>query len=122
MIATLFAILTSTAAPSSPLDDHRICGEPPRDDHGRIVRRADVLAAYKHQHPCPATGRSTGACPGWSVNHVIPMAAGGCDAVDNLQWLPNVIKRCKAAACVDRWERRYYGNPHGIVTLPEPSK
>lgn len=122
MIATLFAVLTSTATPSSPLVDHRICGEPRRDDRGRIVRRADVLAAYKRIHPCPATGKASGACPGWSVNHIIPLASGGCDAVDNMQWLPDAIKRCRAAACVDRWERRYYSQPHGVITLPEPRK
>jgi len=119
MIVLVFTVLTSTAGHFDPLVDHRICGEPRRDDRGRIVRRADVIAAYKRQHPCPATGRSTGACPGWSVNHVIPLASGGCDAVDNMQWLPNAIKTCKAAACIDRWERRYYADPHGIVELPE---
>lgn len=45
MIATIFAVLTSTATPSAPLVDHRICGEPRRDAKGQIIRRADMLAA-----------------------------------------------------------------------------
>jgi hypothetical protein len=34
-----------------------------RDAHGRIKRSAAAKNAFKRQHPCPATGRSSGACP-----------------------------------------------------------
>lgn len=71
-------------------------------------RSADVVAAFKNIHPCPVTGLSTGACPGWAVDHVIPLAVGGCDAVSNLQWLPNEIKSCAGTVCKDRWERKVY--------------
>lgn len=71
-------------------------------------RDSAVVAAFKSIHPCPVTGLSTGACPGWSVDHVIPLAVGGCDSVSNLQWLPNEIKSCAGTVCKDRWERKVY--------------
>jgi hypothetical protein len=124
MILLLFstnvaAELLEPASPAiDPLKEYRQCGAPARLANGEIRRRADVLAAYKRLHPCPVTGLATGACPGFAINHVIPLAKGGCDAVSNLQWVPNSIKSCAGRHCIDRWERLYYGNPHGIVVLP----
>lgn len=41
---------------------------------------------FKRANPCPITGRASGACPGWIVDHVIPLCAGGRDAPSNMQW------------------------------------
>lgn len=101
-----------------PLREYRICGVPERESDGDIARSATVLRAYRRLHPCPATGLSEGACPGWQINHVIPLASGGCDSVVNLQWVPVRIKTCGAPWCIDRWERRYYRVPRGVVTWP----
>jgi hypothetical protein len=98
--AALLALFIATAAhaqPSSPnpisaLEEQRYCGAPKRDARGEIIRRADVRNAFRRAHPCPVTGLASGACPGWSIDHVIPLACGGCDAVSNLQWLPNALK------------------------------
>jgi 5-methylcytosine-specific restriction endonuclease McrA len=49
-----------------------------------------------------------GACPGWEVDHVIPLACGGCDAVANMQWLPSGAKSTSSPLAKDRWERRVY--------------
>lgn len=92
---------------ASPLDETRYCGEPRRGVRGDIVRRADVLVAFAKRHPCPVTGLPVRSCPGWAIDHVIPLASGGCDAVSNLQWLPVTLKSC-AGQCKDRWERRVY--------------
>lgn len=100
-----------------PLKEYRQCGVPPRTSTGIIKRSSTVLAHYKKYHPCPVTGLSTGSCLGWQINHVIPLASGGCDAVSNLMWLPIQIKTCTALWCIDRWERKYYAVPHG--KLPE---
>jgi len=83
----------------------------PRDAAGEIVRSQAERAAFVRVHPCPSTGEVTGACPGWSVDHVIPLAVGGVDAPINMQWLPQTIKACAARAdlqCKDRFERRVY--------------
>lgn len=105
----LVLVIASTLAVAAPATvETRYCGEPRRNAQGEIVRRADVVAAFRQLYPCPATGRSTGACRGWAVDHVIPLAVGGCDAVSNLQWLPVEIKSCAGTVCKDRWERKVY--------------
>lgn len=123
----LFAVLVSPAfgqylqpvAPATdPLLEYRQCGAPVRLVDGSIRRRSDVIYAYRKLHPCPLTGLITGACAGWQINHVIPLAKGGCDSVSNMMWLPVQIKTCSTAWCVDRWERTYYGNPYGVVVFP----
>ena len=88
------------------LKDYRQCGFVDRDESGNIKRSSTVTSAYKRLHPCPSTGLTYGACPGWSLNHSIPLSCGGCDAVYNLTWMPNVIKTCSQPWCVDRYERK----------------
>lgn len=105
----LVALLISTAVFANPLEETRYCTiEPLRTESGEILRRYDVLQAFRKVHPCPATGLRNGPCRGWNIDHVIPLAVGGCDSVSNLQWLPVEIKRCAGELCKDRWERRVY--------------
>lgn len=105
-LAVLLIACGAQAAPD-PMRETRYCGEPKRDARGRILRRADVLNAFASRYPCPATGLPQRSCPGWAIDHVIPLAVGGCDAVRNLQWLPHGLKSC-AGNCKDRWEREVY--------------
>ncbi|MBE7418100.1 MAG: HNH endonuclease [Ideonella sp.] len=42
--------------------------------------------AFQQQHPCPATGKTHGACKGYVVDHVVPLCAGGADSPRNMQW------------------------------------
>ena len=96
--------------------DMRICGTGPvRDEHGRIARSREVLQYFRNIYPCPATGLTTGACPGWAIDHVIPLACGGCDNIENMQWLKTSIKSCKGRECKDRWERKVYCRPQVII-------
>lgn len=55
---------------------------------------------FRHDHPCPVTGRIRGACPGYVVDHVRPLCAGGPDRPANMQWQSRAEGLCK-----DRWER-----------------
>jgi hypothetical protein len=41
---------------------------------------------FKKLHPCPATGRARGPCPGYVVDHIKPLCAGGPDRPRNMQW------------------------------------
>ena len=110
----------ATALASDPLVEVRYCAiTPSRDADGSISRRADVLRAFKAIHACPSTEKHSGACPGWSMDHVIPLANGGCDAVSNLQWLPHQIKSCAGEFCKDRWERKVY-KPQYAPPVEEP--
>lgn len=104
----VLSLLAVPASADSPLLETRICGAPARNADGTIRRRADVLRAFQRLHPCPSTGRTTGACPGWAKDHIVPLKCSGCDSVSNLQWLPLALKSCAGAQCKDRWERRIY--------------
>ena len=63
-------------------------------------RSLTVKHEFQRQHPCPSTGRPTGACPGYIKDHVVPLACGGLDAVANLQWQTTAVAKAK-----DKWER-----------------
>lgn len=109
LIAVLLTLGAPGCAPSyaGPLDETRYCGVV-REPDGTISRSNAVRDAFKRQHPCPSTGKPSGACPGWEIDHVIPLACGGCDAVSNMQWLPSEIKSAAGTLPKDRWERTFY--------------
>lgn len=60
-------------------------------------RSASAKAAFRRANPCPATGKTTGTCPGWEVDHIKPLACGGPDAPDNMQWLTAKENRRKGS-------------------------
>ena len=93
---------------ASNIDETRYCGEPARDANGKIIRSSTVTRHFKLEHPCPVTGLPTGPCPGWQMDHIIPLVCGGCDEVSNLQWLPVEIKTAAGTLAKDRWEQRVY--------------
>ena len=88
--------------------EYRYCGSPERYANGSIKRSTAVLNAFVKIHPCPATGLKTTSCEGWQINHTIPLACGGCDAVSNLDWIPTDTKTCSGDHCRDRYERNIY--------------
>lgn len=96
-------MLLSMSTYAAELVDIRYCGTPKRDADGKISRSITAINDFKHIHPCPVDNK-TGACPGWAIDHVIPLACGGCDAVYNMQWLPTRYK----ITGKDRWERKIY--------------
>lgn len=58
-----------------------------RDNHGRIRRSRAVLHAFAREHACPSTGKPRLPCPGWRIDHIIPLKRCGPDTLPNLQWL-----------------------------------
>jgi hypothetical protein len=64
-------------------------------------RSHSAKAAFRRAHPCPATGSPRGACPGYVIDHVTPLCAGGPDAPGNMQW-----QTVEEAKVKDREERR----------------
>jgi len=56
--------------------------------------RAQVRA-FRAENPCPATGRTRGACPGYHVDHITPLCAGGADRPENMQWITREDHRFK---------------------------
>jgi hypothetical protein len=70
-----------------------------RDGHGRIARDPHAKEVFRRTHPCPATGKTYGACPGWVVDHVQALKHGGADDPSNMQWQTRAAAKAK-----DRWE------------------
>lgn len=70
-----------------------------RDSHGRIKRSESAKNEFKRAHPCPSNGRSSGACPGYVIDHVNPLKRGGADAPSNMQWQTKAAAKAK-----DKWE------------------
>src|ERR1700724_2351412 len=70
----------------------------------REYRSREVTREFQREHPCPSTGKTSGACPGYRKDHIKPLACGGSDAVSNMQWQTVAAARAK-----DRWELRACG-------------
>lgn len=51
-----------------------------------LARDAKQVTAFRKTHPCPSTGKKTGACPGYVVDHIVPLCWGGEDSPDNMAW------------------------------------
>lgn len=70
--------------------DYLIAAQDRRGKAARSIAIKKGLNALKKEfqklHPCPSTGKSSGACPGYVIDYVVPPERGGADAVENLQW------------------------------------
>jgi len=66
----------------------------------QVVRSPAARREFVQQHPCPAAGKPTGACPGYVVDHVKALACGGADSPSNMEW--QTVADAKAK---DKWER-----------------
>ncbi len=52
----------------------------------RLKRSQIAKAEFKQQHPCPAAGSTNRPCKGYVIDHIVPIACGGADALSNMQW------------------------------------
>jgi 5-methylcytosine-specific restriction endonuclease McrA len=71
------------------------CASCARDAKGRIARGAAPKRAFQEMHPCPSTGKTTGACKGYVIDHVVPLKRGGADAPGNMQWQTTAAAKAK---------------------------
>lgn len=67
----------------------------------QIARSTSIRAEFQRHTPCPSTGAPRGRCPGYVVDHITPLCAGGADHPGNLQW-----QTVHAAKLKDRQEHR----------------
>lgn len=73
--------------------------------HSQAAERSPKMRHwFQYAHPCPANGQKTGPCPGFVVDHIKPLACGGADHPDNMQWQSVEDGRAK-----DKWERKECG-------------
>ena len=49
-------------------------------------RSSAVRLSFARHNACPATGQFKTSCPGYVIDHVIPLCAGGPDTTANMQW------------------------------------
>ena len=86
---------SGSASSSSGHSGHHKAEGVGRDSHGKIARSTQAKDAFKRQHPCPSTGRSSGACPGYVIDHVIALKRGGTDDPANMQWQTSAAAKAK---------------------------
>ena len=94
----LFIFLLALIFSASAIAGQR-CDTCQRDKHGKIARSHNAKAEFKRLHPCPTTGKATGKCKGYVIDHIKPLKRGGKDRPDNLQW--QTVAEAKAK---DKWE------------------
>ena len=58
-------------------------------------RSASAKHSFVQRHPCPATGRTRGRCPGYVVDHIRALKHGGADAPYNMQWQSKAAAKAK---------------------------
>ena len=71
------------------------CRSCTRDRHGRISRSTTARHAFQRSHPCPSTGKVSGPCPGYVIDHIKPLKRGGPDSSSNMQWQIKAAARAK---------------------------
>jgi hypothetical protein len=100
-IKTIALALLIALTPAFGHGRHASSGSSSRSYTHTYHRSRAARNSFQSSHPCPSTGRGYGACPGYVVDHVIPLACGGQDAPSNMQWQTVAEGRAK-----DKWERK----------------
>ena len=54
--------------------------------YGNTHRSSQAKHDFMKSNPCPSTGKTRGACPGYVVDHVLPLKRGGADNTRKMQW------------------------------------
>jgi 5-methylcytosine-specific restriction endonuclease McrA len=81
--------------PTGPATRSAKCAACSRDSRGHIARSSKARGDFQKSHPCPSTGKITGACPGYVIDHVVPLKRGGADALSNMQWQTTAQAKAK---------------------------
>lgn len=102
------------------------------DVSAAAARSNAARLSFVRLHPCPATGQARLPCPGYQIDHVIPLKCNGADHPDNMQWLTikahkqktkREAKLCRAKPRKARQARfrEFYGGLSGVNTLSLPA-
>ena len=59
---------------------------PENKQETRYQRGKKARQEFQRANPCPSTGKRSGRCPGYVVDHVRPLKRGGPDVPSNMQW------------------------------------
>jgi hypothetical protein len=99
MRSSIFMLLLLGMTSITQAHNANYCTTCERDSHGHIKRSLKAKHEFKHEHPCPSTGKTKGRCEGYIIDHVIPLKHGGEDAPSNMQW--QTIEESKAKDAVE---------------------
>jgi hypothetical protein len=56
-------------------------------------RTQRARSEFQRVKPCPATGQSTGTCPGYSIAYKKPLKSGGANTAGNMEWKPTQVAK-----------------------------
>lgn len=86
------------ASPSAPKPPKVKPAKQPRPQPP--ARFISPKAAFRRANPCPVTGLTSGSCPGYVVDYILPLSCDGINEPINMQW--NTVDAAKAQR---KWER-----------------
>lgn len=86
---------SSTPKAHSSSRANKKCVTCERDTRGRIERSSRAKREFQRGSPCPSTGKRSGACPGYVIDHLTPLKRGGADAPSNMQWQTREAAKAK---------------------------
>jgi len=75
------------------------CTQQPQQTSKLKKRDSANRALFLKNNPCPSTGKNYGSCPGYVVDHYVPIKRGGGDHPYNMQW-----QTVEDAKLKDKWE------------------
>ena len=66
------------------------------------------VRAFRKENPCPATGKVAGACPGYVVDHIVPLCSDGADHPNNMIWQTRAesLEKDRTEWALCRWIHR----------------
>src|SRR5215472_9749844 len=87
----------------------------------REHRSLEVKHEFQRQHPCPSTGRTTGACPGYIKDHIVPLACGGLDSSRTCNGRQSPRRRPKTGGSGKAAVARFLPQPGNHASAPKLS-
>jgi 5-methylcytosine-specific restriction endonuclease McrA len=85
-------------------DNYSLVGTVARTESGRIKRDLSARRDFMLHTYCPSTSTYALVCPGYVVDHIVPLSCGGPDKPENMQY-----QTTEAAKEKDKWERLQCG-------------
>src|SRR5438045_1786879 len=90
---------THSTSPSRSVGAHTRssakCASCARDSHGKIKRSPTAKRDFRRQNPCPSTGKTSGPCPGYVIDHRVALKHHGMDEPSNMQWQTTADSKAK---------------------------
>lgn len=89
-----------------------------------FARDRAQVREFRKYNPCPITQQTKGACPGYVVDHIIPLCAGGADRPFNMQWQEKqeALAKDKTEWALCRWIRKANKEENKPLRIPNDAE